>query len=236
MRYFIPVVRLGAELALQGGVEDKLGGLPWGLAASRWPKCSACGGSQSLLAQLRHHAGRLDLGREGRVLHVFQCSHNPGLCEEWDGKAGGNACFVVEPEEVLNMPTTLPADRPEIGLEVRITSWQEQDDGIPASEASAFFDDDKRSKLGDEVLSKVPTGTRLAGVPYWVQSANEAPRGDWRFVGQIDSVYDFPTDANSQEALPPGSGPNFGDAGIGYVFVRHKDGVVPEGYFFWQCA
>jgi hypothetical protein len=30
-------------------------------------------------------------------------------------------------------------------------------------------------------------------------------------------------------------GPNFGDGGIGYIFLKQGDGV-PEGLFFWQCG
>jgi hypothetical protein len=50
---------------------DQFGGLPWGLAPELWPKCSECGKSQSLLAQLIHDPTRLDLGRDGRVLHAI---------------------------------------------------------------------------------------------------------------------------------------------------------------------
>jgi hypothetical protein len=75
MRYFVPEIRLASELPTQACIQDKLGGLPWGVTASRWPMCSDCGKPQSLLAQFVHDASRLDLGRQGRALFLFQCNH-----------------------------------------------------------------------------------------------------------------------------------------------------------------
>src|SRR4051812_31638522 len=59
---------------------ERLGGVPWGLPARLWPRCSQCGKSLSLLAQFDHHSERLDLGRPGRRLFVFHCAHKPGSC------------------------------------------------------------------------------------------------------------------------------------------------------------
>ena len=112
MRYFVPNSQLAIELPPQSSPHDKLGGIPWGLPPDRWPICSGCGGSQSLLAQFFHHPVHLDLGRSGRVLSVFQCNHDPGMCLTWEGGSGANACFVTELEDLTNELTPLPSDLP----------------------------------------------------------------------------------------------------------------------------
>jgi len=56
----------------------------------------------------------------------------------------------------------------------------------------------------------------LGGDPVWLQG-DETPGAGWRLVAQ----------------LTDGFGLNFGDAGIGYVFVS-PDGA--EGRFLWQCG
>ena len=92
MRCFVPDIRLAAELPEQTKLEEKFGGVPWGLDEELWPTCADCGKHQSLLAQLVHDDTRLNLGREGRVLLVFQCNHSPGMCETETGGSGANAC------------------------------------------------------------------------------------------------------------------------------------------------
>src|SRR5262245_15947067 len=99
MLNFIPDLQLGSLLPPQRGLEDKFGGLPWGLRTDLWPMCRHCGRPQSLLAQLSHDDQRLDLGRDGRVLFVFQCCHppwkrDPRECESWSSAAGANACLI----------------------------------------------------------------------------------------------------------------------------------------------
>ena len=246
MRYFVPNIRISEELPYQSLPEDKLGGLPWGIAPKLWPICRECGKSQSLLAQFLHHPERLDLGRSGRVLSVFQCNHDPGMCATWEGGSGANACFVTEPEELLPGLATLPSDAPLIEPEARIVEWIERDDGITEVEASkflssAFYGMDKSE------ISKVSWSTRLGGVPCWVQGSDETPQGNWQFVGQLDSTYSFIVpplletpgvveDARHWEGRSHYcEGPNFGAGGIAYLFIRLTSSK-PEGWFFWQCG
>jgi hypothetical protein len=253
MRYFVPEIRLASELPVQACIQDKLGGLPWGLAAGRWPRCSDCGKPQSLLAQFSHDASRLDLGREGRSLFLFQCDNNPGMCSTWKGGSGANACFVLEPEELSAAISELP-DRTPVDHEVRIIQWIEREDGLTSSQTPAFFDDAKWDALDEDMREdlflKAEPCTRLGGVPHWIQSAGEAPGDGWRFVGQLDSLYRFLTPPKSNEKglravkTDPKQphllthfcdGPNFGDAGIGYIFLKDT-GALPQGWFFWQCG
>ena len=231
MRYFIPVVRLSSELPPQQQPEDKLGGVPWGFPKQAWPLCEECGKPQSLLAQFLHHPLRLNLGRPGRILSVFQCEHAPGMCETWSAISGANAVCITEPEEIESGFTPLPSTGIVQNLEVRIVEWLEREvpDGL-AFENSGFD----------------PAMTRLGGKPSWIQGEDEAPDESWQFVGQLDSLYSFFAEPGAEVqslAVDPKRlegrthicfGANFGDMGIGYIFIRVDHGF-PEGWFFWQC-
>jgi len=135
-------------------------------------------------------------------------------------------------------------------VEVRILSWTELDDGVPPSLVAAFQSDKDYLSLDEATRSKVTMGTRLGGVPAWIQSPDEAPAG-FRFVGQLDSTYSFYCPFPSfwtrrhmrcwlDKEVHEGrawymEGATFGDGGIGYIFVRETDGK-PEARFFWQCG
>lgn len=247
MKYFVPDISVPSPSSPPA--LERLGGKPWGLPENLWPKCKVCGKSQSLLAQFQHHSERLDLGRPGRTLFVFQCNHDPGMCSTWDAKSGANACFIVEPEQLTNAEPKTPTDSPEIEKEVIITDWVERQDGIPESLRQGFFADDHYATIPEEELEKVTMSTRLGGVPFWIQSASEAPpvSEGWRFVGQLDSTYSF---LNAKASMLSWAeidsqkfegrryfavGPNFGDMGIAYLFVRDAE-PVPEALCFWQCS
>lgn len=248
MRYFVPVPRLADELGPQSELEDKLGGLPWGLSTDSWPTCHECGKSQSLLAQFVHHQTRLDLGREGRVLSVFQCNHDPGMCATWERNSGANACLITEPEELFQSLATLPMDAPVVEVEARIVAWMEREDQVSVDSVPSFFDEQKFNALPDEEASKPTWSTRLGGVPRWLQSPDEGPKGDWAFVGQLDSTYSFfqKPEASERTGIVEDveqwegrthccDGPNFGDGGIAYIFIRNT-ATEPEATIFWQCG
>lgn len=247
MRYYIPDIRLPEEAGPQTRFEEKLGGLPWGLPLSQWPRCSECGMPQSLLAQFAHAPPRLDLGRAGRVMSVFQCNHNPGLCSTWEGGSGANACLVTEPEDLGEGSTPLPAEALPPDPEVRIVAWIEKEDGISESLAEKYFSDEDYFALSEAQWRMATSGTRLGGVPCWIQSPDEAPKDGWRFVGQLDSSYSFyglsGLSASRVQEDPEHwegrshvcEGPNFGDGGIAYLFLKDSE-RAPEGWFFWQCG
>jgi hypothetical protein len=242
MRYFKPDLRLSAELPPQNQPEDKLGGLPWGLPQDRWPLCEHCARPLALLAQFAHHPVRLDLGRAGRVLHVFYCN-SEDVCPSWEGGGGANACLVTEPEELGTGLTALPDEDARLETEARIVGWIERDDGISAADAPHFlteaFDD-----LPDALLKQPDPETKLGGVPSWVQYP-ETPGEGWRFAAQLSNYYKFlsrPTarvegisESQREEGTYFCDGPNFGDAGSAYIFLRDGAGG-PEGWLCWQCG
>jgi hypothetical protein len=246
MHYFVPDLRLASELPTQSQPEDKLGGLPWGLSSSLWPTCRECGKSQSLLAQFIHHPERLDLGRSGRVLSVFQCNHDPAMCSTWEGGSGANACFVTEPEDLEPALAILPDDSPVVEREARVVGWIERDDQIEEKSVPSFFSSAEFFDLPEPETAKPTWSTRLGSVPRWIQSPDEAPDG-LEFIGQLDSTYSFLSRPSSVDSgivedverwegrSHYCEGPNLGDGGIAYLFIR-KDQSTPMGWFFWQCG
>jgi len=247
LKYYIPDIRISEDLEKQCSIEDKYGGLPWGLDSSRWPTCNECQKSQSFLAQLMHNPERVDLGKEGRVLFVFQCNHDPGMCSTWEGGSGANACFIVEPEEIIKGFSQLPEDSPIIENEVRVAAWLEREDGIPDSSASSFFEEDLFYSLPENLIGKVTTGTKIGSVPEWIQSPSEAPGDGWQFLGQLDSTHSFVSPPKKSASWVQGDGelwegrthygegPNYGGGGIAYLFLN-KNNPLPECWFFWQCG
>jgi hypothetical protein len=251
MKYFIPRLILGADLPPQTKAEDKVGGLPWGLSTENYPRCRSCGKSQSFLIQLMHHPERLDLGRQGRSLFVFQCTHDLGNCTPWAGGSGSNACFVLEPEALLSqltpMPNDVPADTTWLNIEARITDWIAQDDGVPPERVTP--DGQLVMLPGDEdeyihrLESSVYSELKIGSLPWWVQDSYEAPRPEWKFAVQLAEEIELAEEPSikglnghiyqRQDGRWGCTGPNLG-CGIGYVFIRPQAGI-PDGWFFWQC-
>ena len=209
-----------SQLPQQTKLQSKLGGIPWGVPAGRWPKCKDCHQSMSLLAQFAHHPKVLDLGREGRVLQVFMCNQ-PGthLCETWDPIAGANACFILEPEELEQTLSHVPDDIQSIEPESRIIGWEIYDDDISVEQSRAFYKYDDYFGLEDKILESISEATRLGSVPFWIQGPDQSlPIDMYRFVGQLSSD----------------TGEYFGDNGTGYIFLDCS-APLPKGYLFWQC-
>jgi hypothetical protein len=234
VKYFVPELAPDEELPAQPSFEDKFGGLPWGLPPQRWPICASCGAPQCLLAQLRHHTERLDLGQEGRVLLVFACNDDFSRCPTWDLNSGANSCFVLGRQELtkgLTMPPVsqgVPERRLERWLDEqvhpawRVTHWHEKGDGVPESYPGTFglnrdVPDGYSEEEYESYWSEVSQGTRLGSVPFWIQFPEVPPGG--RFLGQIDS--------NCCQA--------FGDNGLGYIFLTGP-ASAPHGRFLWQCT
>jgi hypothetical protein len=238
MRYFVPILRLGATLPPQNQLVDKLGGTPWGLPRERWPICESCGRPEALLAQIRHHHERIDLGRSGRVLFVFQC-------EELDGCAGQSACLVLEGAEVLTSPTE-PADPDATVLpEARVVAWKAKNDHVPPRYRRHFYDETLFADL-PQLVAQPFCGTKLGGVPRWCDGPQALP-APWRFVLQLDRFHVVRTEVHDSRGTRRGPTPpelpgrhfqvctwaRFGEAGRGYVFVDTSS-AVPRGSLIRQ--
>jgi uncharacterized protein YwqG len=223
MKYYVPKLKRAQTDDSQTEPKEKFGGLPFGLPAERYPICAQCANPLALLVQFVHDPERLDLGREGRGLFVFQCN-NGGTCQTWDDESGANACLVIEPEDLTSRTEKVPDGKFEPEKAFRITNWQEHDDEIAPEISRAFYSEREYYNLDDDVFDelykKITAVTRLGGTPFWIQYP-EIPKGGWKLVGQLDDHTGF----------------NFGDAGMGYIFIEEREdpAQLPKGRFLWQC-
>jgi len=244
MRYYVPDIRSAEELPPQQSFEEKLGGIPWGLPADQWPFCRQCYRPQTLLAQFRHELPRLDLGKAGRIISIFQCENGTGTCHTWEGGSGANACLISEPDGLIDAMTPVPHDSVPLGREVRIVDWIGRNDRVAQYSYGDYFLEVRYLALGREGWLKPASATKLGSVPGWIQGPNGMPEGDWRFLGQLDSFYSFykapavplrhvTADPHHWEGRTHmAQGPSFG-GGVAYVFFREVEGA-PEGWMVWQ--
>lgn len=223
----------------QKSLMDKIGGRVWGLPLEKYPSCPECETPFTFVAQFTHHPERLDLGRDGRVLFVFDCFNKETYCasdgadERWD-----NTSLILEPEELTNELTPLPEPKNVLKTGERIENWIVKEDNVSAEHYIKILE-------GENQLDFLPEGeelnftnqTRLGSAPYflqyspdWVRESLENSATGWKFAAQFDS-YDsvFEIDALKE--------PLWG-GGIGYVFIRPtKDNSgIPECKFFFQCT
>lgn len=199
MRYFEPTLALGVLLPPQTKLEEKFGGLPWGLPPTRWPTCATCEKPQSFIAQFMHDAERLDLGAPGRALFVFQCNHDPGGCETWAPRSGANACVFVDALDLTSGMTALPTKDTPLETEARVIGWNAHEDAVTETEASAFFDDATYAAIDDAVRQSVSINTKLGSVPLWAQGAGEGPEAPFHFAAQFDFLHHFAGPAPSAD-------------------------------------
>lgn len=249
VRYFIPDVQLGSALPPQDRFDDKIGGVPFGLPLDLWPLCASCGNRQTLLAQYRHDRERLDLLGEGRVLHVFRCQNEPRTCAEFDPDSGCNAAFIVEAATLGNRLTLPPKPVPTFP-EARVRRWLRRRVGFVRALRMVWGSGDWEWRGLRGIFPYAAAGTRVGGRPAWIQDA-QSPGAGWRFLGQFSGI------CSSWQPLPPrelrggvrchldSGGPegrrwwastcDFGDSGLGYVFLKPTDGM-PQCRFLWQCC
>ncbi len=196
MKYYLPNLRLATQLGPQQGLEDKLGGNPWGLPTAQWPVCSECDEAMAFVAQFSHHKDRLDLGRDGRVVFVFQCHNYDTVCDTWDPSGGANAAFIVEPETLNDAPTAPPGELFYVLPEARVIEWMEKQDQV-TPEQLPLFNDDEYLDIDEDVLHSIPALTKLGSAPSWIQYP-EVEDG-FKVIAQFSDGYFFFTDVPSPD-------------------------------------
>ncbi|MGN6371182.1 MAG: hypothetical protein ACTHN5_23250 [Phycisphaerae bacterium] len=192
MRYFKPKFQIATLAPPQTRLLSKIGGLPWGLPAHRWPH--HCGHPQKLIAQLCHEPPMLDLGDENAVLHLFMCGECGGINQEDTGLDA----FILNRSELHNAVATIdgcdhkPEDYTPLTGEAWITGWIEHDDGIPASRLSEFFDEKKLWELHREFPQiqwfDSAEETKFGGTPRWTGNGPMSfPPSPFEFLLQLGS-------------------------------------------------
>ncbi len=205
----------------------KLGGSPVFTASLTYPLCKSCGKRMDFLAQIPldrpfHFSSRFAMA------YVFMCfgsldEHGGMLCETWRPFSGANAVLLADdsgsriiPEGAVRYPeyaVEFSADR-EPGPDL-------QDAPFPDGPSDPVF-----------------CHTKVGGVPAWIQKA-EPPAcptcgREMRFVAQIDAELDGPLPADPGQ-FSKYNFFQFGDAGLGYVFLCEKD-CTARGAFLWQST
>ena len=190
-----------------------VGGKPLAGAGTRWPCCSSCSSPMQFLAQLPLASLDEAKGHQDQVLLLFQCQGNPGMCDEWDPNAGGNAALLVE--ETGRVPMPVPKGETLLSGESRLRLVEY----LPVQ--SQRTDDDNYWEAVDTPSSQVVG--KLGGAPLWIQ-ADETPSCEcgarMTFVAQLEER--------------GGGHINFGDSGTGYAFVCLL--CRDSAKFLWQCG
>jgi len=133
----------------------RIGGRPLAPSGTAWPHCKTCTKPLRFIAQQP-----LD---GGRMLLLFQCENDPGMCDEW-APDGGNAAMIVEGSLVALAAPEGAAFGPPTGLR----AGDDDGDGLEDTDAVG----------------------RLGGEPDWIQD-DETPEccgGAMRFLLQLDEA------------------------------------------------
>jgi uncharacterized protein YwqG len=190
-----------------------VGGRPLADATTRWPCCSSCMGPMQFLAQFPLDSLEEANGHHDQTLLLFQCQNDPGMCDEWDPNAGGNAALLVQSS--FRVPLQVPKGETLLSGESRLRRVSYQ--AVHAQNT----DDDDYCEAVDAPASKVVG--KLGGAPLWIQS-DETPNCEcgspMAFVAQLE--------------CSGGGGINFGDCGAGYAFVCAP--CRDRAKFLWQCS
>jgi hypothetical protein len=149
--------------------------------------------------------------RGDKLLLLFQCQQQPGMCQEWSPGAGGNAVLCASADEALpldppNGPTFLAPRRL-----LTLAPFEESDDADTAAQQYQ----QALAAPGSAVVGKA------GGRPVWIQY-DETPTCDcrraMRFIAQLEE--------NATTGL------NFG-GGSAYVFLCES--CECSAKLLWQC-
>ena len=171
----------------------------------QWPSCKSC----KLPMQ---HLGRIELN--GDLLQLFMCQNNPGMCDDWDSNAGGNAVIVTTPKhlQVVSEPNDGVTNR-ETEYSAEIVEVEEED-----------YDEARSNWAEKNTVSPREVLGQIGGNPAWLQN-DETPNCEqcgkpMSFVAQLETGPDWKTEMN------------FGGGGVGYLFNCDCKGSAK---FLWQC-
>ena len=152
---------------------------------------------------------------QGDLLLLFMCQNDPGLCEEWDANAGGNAVVAVATDDLQL------AEPPPEGVVLRDTCY-----GATVLPVSAADYDAARAGWAEAngQSPRVVLG-QIDGEPAWLQH-DETPNCD--LCGQSMTLA-----AQLEQGPDAGTEMNFGGGGCAYVFRCRCDAASAK--MLWQC-
>ncbi len=146
-----------------------------------------------------------------RILLIFQCQNDPGLCGEWDPNSGGNKALIAAPGGAMPVPPTGEVRTPSQTLVIAVDYDDSVRKNSPDDNYCAALDRDKTT-LGKQ-----------GGNPLWIQG-DETPT----CTCGTKMAFAFQLEAHG------GGGLNFGDCGSGYAFACPA--CRQQARFLFQCS
>ena len=152
-----------------------------------------------------------------RVVLLFMCQNDPGLCDEWDADSGGNRAIIVTTDGAGRL-----AEAPQGGLAVREAAYGARVEDID----SGSYGEASQQWAQRNNCSPLQVLGQMGGDPSWIQ-ADETPTCDtcgqhMQFLVQLEEGPDYKTAMN------------FGGRGRAYVFrcscAQHSAKLL------WQCG
>jgi uncharacterized protein YwqG len=186
----------------------KFGGQPFRLNQSDWPKSKETGNPMQFICQVVFDE-ELFPGSKGKIAYIFMTAEEDYVDDTWEPDGGENAVIIssidnkIDKSLVFQGPTL---EEYQVGLQIK-------------AEPKFEISDDESSDTEYDEYDLLLQGNKIGGTPSFIQGEEFSEREGWQLLLQIDSTQ-VPFYIN------------FGDAGVGYIFVN-KDCTV--GKFIWQC-
>jgi hypothetical protein len=214
-------------------LKTKFGGQPVWLDTPAWPVSQGLGTAMRFICQIAIDPA-LFPGSQAQMAYVFMTDdddHHQG--DTWDPESGENA-VILQPCEPC-VPVIASATGPTLYRMVEVVgqsrlkpqacefvvtlSTDEDPDFISEDSWLDIEDEEEWQRLHIPYVEALE-GNKIGGTPLFLQY-DEFPQGEsWNLLLQLDSTI-VPFDIN------------FGDAGIGYVFLS-TDGRIAK--MLWQCV
>lgn len=187
----------------------KFGGQPIGLNQNDWPKSKETGNLMQFIGQIVFDE-KLFPGAKGKIAYIFMTNEEEFVDDTWDPEGGENAVIIMSMNNKVK--NSLGFSGPTLEEEYRVELHLKTEPEFELNEAEL-------SDAQYDEYSSFLEGNKIGGTPSFIQGEEFPEKNGWRLLLQLDST------------LVPFY-INFGDAGVGYVFVN-KDYTV--GKFLWQC-
>ena len=188
MDYWVPELRLSMYCPPETEFVERFGGLPWGLPKGRRPICPDCKKPFALLVQLEH-SERLNLGRPGRRLYVFQCGTSPQGC---GAILENGTAIVLEPEDKIDLRPAPLSKAEKWFVPIRIIGWTPRHESLSEEMHLRVLNLSPTDlDLPLAVHDIVSGDTKVGGTPAWGNGFPPFRRSQrWRFLFQMQDTLD----------------------------------------------
>lgn len=219
----------------------RTGGVPLAPAGTAWPGCTACGGPMQFLAQvllddLGLHVGQGPASGRG-VLALFMCQNDPGMCAEWDPRAGGNRALLFRADVLQQIPVPAPDEHEDEDDDEDEDEDEDEDDDQEAIllgavstlaydtfSTTADYDQAREEWTGQTDRQLQDVLGQLGGQPAWIQY-DETPTC-------TACARPMPLVVQLQEGRDHTTAMNFGGGGRAYAFACEP---CAQAVLLWQC-